>query len=205
MPNHHGPTPHRNGWLRRLSSFALFGREFVTNPGPIGAAAPSSRALSRRIAAALPSDPRGYVVELGPGTGSVTAALLERGIPSSQLLLVELSAKLVGHLRHRFPQLEVLEGDAARLSHVLRPYIARAAISHIVSSLPLRSLPAPVVRAITDQIKTLLPSGGLLVQYTYDLRPRRNAVFNDMAHAATSIVWLNLPPARVDVYHHRGS
>lgn len=142
------------------------------------------------------------MVELGAGTGAITAALLERGVPPHRLIPVERSAVLVRHLRERFPGLNILHGDAARLGALLAEHLdlERATVGHIVSSLPLRSLPRHEVASIAREVKKILPSDGRFIQYTYDLRRETNQALSDFARAATSLVWLNLPPARVDMF-----
>lgn len=191
--------------LKSISSLAVFSGEVIANPGPIGAAVPSSRALARRIASFLPRKPEGYVIELGAGTGAVTEALLEHGLPPERVIPVELSENMVRHLRKRFPELQVLGGDASKLTRLLDRHLpeAGARASHIVSSLPLRSLPIGVVVRIVREVKKLLPVDGTFIQYTYNVNCRRYRPLDDFQRIATSTVWLNLPPARVDVFRPR--
>jgi phospholipid N-methyltransferase len=188
--------------IQAFNSLAVFGSELLSNAGSIGAALPSSRALARRIAAQLPPRPEGYVVELGAGTGAVTEALLEHGLPPEQLVPVEISDNMVRHLRQRFPGLNVLGGDAAKLDALLLQHLpgARGHVSHIVSSLPLRSLPLPVVVRIIREVKRLLSPDGTFIQYTYNLTCNGYRPLEDFQRYATSLVWRNLPPARVDVF-----
>jgi phospholipid N-methyltransferase len=191
--------------LKAISSLAVFSGEVLANPGPVGAAVPSSRALARRIASFLPCNPKGFVIELGAGTGAVTEALLEHGLPASRVIPVELSANMVRHLQKRFPQLSVLGGNAAKLGELLAQELpqTKGRISHIVSSLPLRSLPIGVVARIVREVKRLLPVDGTFIQYTYNVTCRRYRPLEDFLRTATATVWLNLPPARVDVYRPR--
>ncbi len=191
--------------LKTLTALTIFGGQWISNPGPIGAAVPSSRALARRMASLLPAKPSGYVIELGAGTGAITEALLERGLPPVNLILVERSPVLVRHLRERFPQLRVIEGDAVRLSSLLFDHleIPRGSVSHVVSSLPLRSLPKWTVARITREVRRVLPPDGRLLQYTYDLRRQGNRALAQFTREASSIVWMNLPPARVDSFQPR--
>lgn len=190
---------------KALTSLAVFGVELLANPDQVGAAVPSSRALARRLAACIPRKPPGYVVELGAGTGAVTQALLDHGVPAERLIPVELSRPMVRHLRQRFPQLNVLAGDASQLSRLLfrQLELAPGSISHIVSSLPLRSLPKDLVQRIAAEIALVLPPTGRFIQYTYDLRRDTHDALADFTRTRTSIVWFNLPPARVDVFHPR--
>jgi len=180
-----------------VSSWMLFGREILDNPRSIGAICPSSPLLARRMAGLVEPGP-GKVVELGGGTGTVTSALLERGIDASQLIVIERSAKLAALLRNRFPQVTVINGDAASLAELLGTDSGE--IRTIVSGLPLRSLRPKVVRNILGQAERTLQPGGLFIQFTYshrDLRKRFSQRFN-CVHS--SIVWGNLPPARIDAY-----
>jgi len=180
-----------------VSSLFLFGREILDSPRSIGAICPSSPLLARRMASLVePGD--GKVVELGGGTGTVTAALLERGIDPGQLIVVEQSAKLSALLRRRFPEVTVINGDAARLKELLGPDHGK--VASIVSSLPLRSLEPHTVRNILGQLEKVLQTDGLFLQYTYshrDLRSRLSSRFKSV-HSCT--VWGNLPPARIDAY-----
>lgn len=180
------------------ASLALFTREIWANPRAMGAACPSTPSLASRMAARVPLDRDGLVVELGGGTGAVTAALLKHGVPPWKLVVVERSPILTDHLRRRFPQLRIIQGDAAQLSHLLGRRPLR--INSIVSSLPLRSLHPATTRAISHQFETLLESDGLLVQFTYDLRGTRARLPSCFRRVSSKIVWGNLPPARVEVF-----
>lgn len=181
--------------LLNTSAPALFMREWLAKPATVGAVWPSSRQLARQMAAQVPiTDGSGIVVELGAGTGTVTHALLERGIPPDRLVVVERSPAFVRHLRVRFPHITVVLGDATHLTTLLPSDVPIAAI---VSGLPLRSLPAANVKAIVSQWRRLLAPGGLVVQFTYDLRHRLGRTMRGFAVHGSRIVWVNLPPARV--------
>ncbi len=181
------------------ASLALFTREIWANPRAMGAACPSAPALASCMASRVPLDRDGLVVELGGGTGAVTAALLKHGVPPWKLVVIERSPTLANHLRQRFPQLRVVQGDAAQLAQLLGHDRSRG-VGGIVSSLPLRSLPPAVTRAVSHQFETLLDAGGLLVQYTYDLRGTQPRLLPHFRRRSSKIVWSNLPPARVEVF-----
>lgn len=183
------------------SGLALFIREIATNPSAMGAACPSSKRLARGIAAQIPLT-AGLVVELGGGTGVVTAALLEHGITPDQLIVIERAAKLSEHLRQRFPQLKIMEGDASELSQLLGNHYSPA--HTIVSGLPLRSLPTATVQAIGQQIDTVLEPGGLYIQFTYSLHRTPLPPSPRLCWVHSEYIWLNLPPARVDVFRYAG-
>ena len=180
------------------ASLALFTREIWANPRAMGAACPSAPALASGMAARVPLERDGLVIELGGGTGAVTAALLKHGVLPWKLVVVERSPTLAHHLRQRFPQLRVIQGDAAQLGHLLGH--PRPRLSSIVSSLPLRSLHPATTRAVVQQFETLLDAGGRLVQFTYDLRGTQPRLLPGFRRLSSKIVWSNLPPARVETF-----
>jgi phosphatidylethanolamine/phosphatidyl-N-methylethanolamine N-methyltransferase len=188
--------------LEGVTSLVTFGSELLNNPRPIGSAVPSSPFLARRMASYLPRAPRGYVIELGAGTGAITTALVKRGIPPEQIVPVERSETLVRLLKRRFPSLKIALGDASELRALLQTFLAKAHIevSHVVSSLPLRSLPEDVVKNIIREVHAILPKEGRLIQYTYNLGKTPNPCLSGFKRMHTAVVWANVPPARVDVF-----
>lgn len=192
--------------LEAVTSLVAFGSELLNNPRPVGSAVPSSRFLARRIAGFLPRNPRGYVVELGAGTGAITAALLGRGIPSDRLIPVERSETMVRLLMRRFPLLNVALGDAVELRSLLTAFLGKdnIEVSYVVSSLPLRSLPEKDVTSILREVEQVLHKDGKLLQYTYDLRKTPHPALSGFKRRYTTVVWANLPPARLDVFQKNG-
>ncbi|WP_323000057.1 class I SAM-dependent methyltransferase [Castellaniella sp.] len=188
---------HRLAGLVQTVSPGLFLREWVARPGSVGAVWPSSRHLARQMAAQVPLSGDGLIVELGAGTGAVTQALLDRGIPARRLWIVERSPAFVQHLRYRFPALTVVGGDAVDLESLLP---ANKKVDTVVSSLPLRSLPDDVVGAVFDQWRRCLAVDGCLVQFTYALWGRNTDLFAGFAEAPCRYVWRNMPPARVRTF-----
>ncbi len=174
-----------------------FMREFLRHPRQIGAVCPSSPVLCRSIASLVPHG-RGLVVELGPGGGAVTAALLRRGVAPRDLVLVERSEALARQLAERFPAVCLIRGDAAQLAgfEALRHKRVRA----IVSSLPLRSLPAADVRRILDQISAVSSPGTVFIQFSYALRRSYDGMAQGYAREQARVVWRNIPPARVEAF-----
>jgi phosphatidylethanolamine/phosphatidyl-N-methylethanolamine N-methyltransferase len=189
-----------------LADEARFIRTLFENPRQTGAISPSGRYLARAMARAV--DPRqpGLVVELGPGTGPVTKALIERGIAVEDLALVEYDAAFCRLLARRFPGARLIQGDAYRLSKTLAELSDRP-IKAIVSSLPLLNQ-APAQRAtLIGEAFAIMGARGLFVQFTYGVvspLPRRIGSLHLTATAGAP-VWLNLPPARVWTYRAAAS
>ena len=113
-----------------LADNLRFLRALVTRPKNIGAIVPSSRALARAIAAQIDPVRPGPVLELGPGTGVVTEALLERGLAGERLTLVEYDAEMAACLARRFRAVEVIEGDAFDLGRTLGPRASQSFQRH---------------------------------------------------------------------------
>ncbi|MBI4025105.1 MAG: methyltransferase domain-containing protein [Verrucomicrobia bacterium] len=188
-----------------VSSWGAFFKAWIASPREVGAACPSSPGLARRMAAFAPVTASGLIVELGAGTGVVTRALLQSGVSPQRIVPVERSPEMAAVLKHRFPHLTVIQGDACQLAELLKPRLheGSVAVDAVVSSLPLRSLPGSVVEAIMEQLRMLLGADGKYIQFTYDLRPNTPCPLKGFARIASKIAWWNIPPARVDLFEHR--
>ncbi len=185
-----------------LFSLTTFFKVWFSSPRGVGAVCPSSRGLARRMASFVPTSGKGLVVELGGGTGVVTAALLEKGIPQDQIIVIEYSQEMARILRKKFPSLTIIQGDARFLTDLLKEYFGdqRKHVDAVVSSLPLRSLPTATVEAIMDQLSALLDKNGRYIQFTYDLRSSALCPLKQFSRRDSKIVWLNIPPARIDLF-----
>lgn len=181
------------------SGLMLFMREIALNPSAMGAACPSSKHLAQRIAAQVPHRP-GLVIELGGGTGVITDALLKRGISADDLIVIERSESLAQHLQERFPQLQIIHGDARSLKHLLGT--SHPPINAVVSGLPLRSLPDSVVQVIGTQLESVLTNDALYIQFTYSLYRAPFSPSAQLSCVHKEYIWRNLPPARVDVFRY---
>lgn len=184
-----------------VTDTALFMQEWLANPQGMGAVAPSSRNLAEAMAQWLPSDPDTYVLELGPGTGVVTEALLRRGLSQERLVAIEQNSKLTRVLREKFPRAQIITGDAWKLDDLLRrrrePIEKVAAV---ISSLPLLCFPPADAERLAEKIRTVLEPRGKWVQFTYRIHRLRPRGASSFRLRATKIVWFNLPPARVSVF-----
>jgi phosphatidylethanolamine/phosphatidyl-N-methylethanolamine N-methyltransferase len=181
-----------------LADNLRFLRALVSRPKNIGAIVPSSRALARAIAAQIDPGRPGPVLELGPGTGVVTEALLERGLAGERLTLVEYDPDMAACLARRFERVQVIEGDAFDLGRTLGPSV-QPSFSAIVSGLPLLNFPFHRRHGFVEAACRLLGPDAPLVQFSYGV----NAPVSPPAGFAvkkTALVWANLPPARVWVY-----
>lgn len=188
--------------LKTPSGLSVFLRQLVRNPKCVGAACPSSNRLAKMLAKQIRfTENCNTVIELGGGTGVITAALLAQGIPAEKLIVIERLSPLAIHLQKRFPGANIINGDASELNKYLSP--DAYPINAIASSLPLRSLlslPEATVKAIGEQIDQLLAPDGIYVQITYGIFNKPNSPSKNLRHVYSKYVWWNFPPARVDVF-----
>jgi phosphatidylethanolamine/phosphatidyl-N-methylethanolamine N-methyltransferase len=145
-----------------------------------------------------PDDPR-PVLELGPGTGVVTAALIERGIAPERIVAVEFNPAFCSLLSERFAGVTVVRGDAYDLPATL-PEASAGPFSSVISSLPLLTRPPGVRRALVEQALERTMPGGDLIQFSYSMFPPVKPVAGRFKVERSKWVVMNLPPARVWIY-----
>ncbi len=175
--------------------FRHFLRGWLRDPRSMGAVAPSGRALARLIATGVTS--AATVLELGAGTGSLTEALLAKGVQPANLYLVERDPELAAVLRKRFVGCHVFAADALALSRELPPGLT---YDFVISGLPLLLFSPEQRFELLRQILALLRPNGFYQQFTYggrcpiDRQTRRKLKVNSVL---LGIAALNLPPAFV--------
>lgn len=165
----------------------------------MGAVMPSGKPLARAMANFVDPEAQGKVIELGPGTGAITEALVEHGVDESRLVLVEFNSNFCRLLRARYPAATVIQGDAYRLRRLFGDYL-HGEVSAVVSGLPLVTKPLRTrLRLITEAFGLLRP-GSPFIQFTYSVVPPIPRSLARVRTEASERIWLNLPPARVWVY-----
>ncbi|HEX4164931.1 MAG TPA: methyltransferase domain-containing protein, partial [Bryobacteraceae bacterium] len=131
----------------------------------IGALAPSSPQLSRLMASPAAWG-ASHILEVGAGTGSVTDALLSRGLPPGRLVVIERDPSLVSYLRERFPHVRIRCGDAKHAAAILRDE-GISQVHTLISSLPIRNLNHRDRVAVVRGMMSALAPDGQLIQFTY--------------------------------------
>jgi phosphatidylethanolamine/phosphatidyl-N-methylethanolamine N-methyltransferase len=183
----------------RLDDEVHFLRSWMEKPLATGAVMPSGKPLARAMAKFVDPSLDGHVIELGPGTGAVTAALVEQGVDPARLVLVESNPTFCRLLRARYPDATVVQGDAYAIKRLLGGLVRQPAAA-VVSGLPLFTKPLKFRLRLVDDAFALLRPGAPFVQFTYAVVspiPRSHA---GATAQCSERIWLNLPPARVWVY-----
>jgi phosphatidylethanolamine/phosphatidyl-N-methylethanolamine N-methyltransferase len=186
----------------RFEDEARFLRSWIERPLVTGAVTPSSKMLARTMAAYV--DPRvpGPVIELGPGTGPVTDALIRRGVAQDRLVLVEYNPDFCKLLKRRFPKATIIQGDAYDIREALDGVVTEPGAA-VISSLPLFTKPLDMRLGLLNAVHELTRPEAPFIQFTYAVVPPIPK--NPRRYTATpsNRVWLNLPPARVWVYRRK--
>jgi phosphatidylethanolamine/phosphatidyl-N-methylethanolamine N-methyltransferase len=183
----------------RLDDEVRFIRSWIERPLSTGAVAPSSKILARAMARYVDPNSSGPVVELGPGTGPVTEALVEAGVDPSRLVLVEFNPTFCRLLRARYPEATLVQGDAYSMRRLLESLLLEPAAA-VVSGLPLMTKPIKMrLRLLRDAFELMLPSAPF-VQFTYSVASPVPTRLKGFTAEPSERIWMNLPPARVWVY-----
>jgi len=180
----------------RSADALLFFRTWLRAPLKTAAYAPSSHSVARMMAAAARIGDDGPVVELGAGTGALTAGLVEGGVDPARLVLLEYDADFAAVLRSRYPTAQVIQGDAYAAPALLGEIGAAA----IVSGLPLVQY-ADRARFVFDCLGVLGRPGARFAQLSYMVTsPVPLSRLPGVSHAVSPTVWANFPPARIWSY-----
>jgi phosphatidylethanolamine/phosphatidyl-N-methylethanolamine N-methyltransferase len=174
--------------------YGAFLRGLIANPKGVSAPTPSSIVLADAIAAELDLSRPGLVVELGPGTGAVTAALVKRA-GADRILAIERETSFLTPLRNRFPDVDIRYGDALNFEHFLPE---GAPVAAVVSGLPLLHLPQATRHSLLARSLEAQGPGGLFIQLSYSWLPPVKA--GEGVALTKRAVWQNFPPAHVWTY-----
>jgi len=153
-------------------------------------------ALARAVTSAVAWEPGQTVVELGAGTGAISQGLLEKGMPSEALMMIELDEQLYDYLRNRFPGVRVVHGDATKLADIVADQ-GIDPVSTVVSGLPMVNMPFDFQKAIIGESFKSLKPGGFMLQYSYSPLAPIPAKKLGVKAEIVRFVLRNVPPATV--------
>ncbi len=187
-----------------LRSRWTFLREFMSRPTTVGAVSPSSARLAEAMVSWVDWKTIHKVIELGPGTGVFTEAILQRAGADCRYLAVEINPSLAAIFRGRFPRLRLAEDSVSNLVEIC----AREGQSEadlIVSGLPWASFSSKDQVEYLDAVMAVLRKGGAFCTFAYlqGLLLAQGRAFRRRLHdqfeqvAVSDVVWKNVPPAFV--------
>jgi phosphatidylethanolamine/phosphatidyl-N-methylethanolamine N-methyltransferase len=169
------------------------------NKKAVGAIAPTSSVTARKMASVVRPGSGLPVLELGPGTGIITKAILARGVQPSNLTSVEYSPDFCRHLRAQFPDVDIRCGDAFALDLVLGAQ-RDAQFDCVISAVPLLHLPVAKRQALVIDLLERVPIGRPVVQITYGLLSPVVALPKQYEVCHLAFMLRNIPPAQLWIY-----
>jgi phosphatidylethanolamine/phosphatidyl-N-methylethanolamine N-methyltransferase len=193
----------------RTKALPVFVATALRRPAVVGAACPSSQSLAEVLAEVVPRRGRPTVVELGAGTGAISAEISRRLPAGGRQVAVEIDPHLADHLERTHPHLTVVRGDAANLDMLLANTVTPP-VDAVISGLPWSLFPEDTQRRILAQIcRRLSPGAGFSTfAYLHALPLAGARRFRQLLHTCfddvvvTRAVWRNLPPALAYLCRH---
>ena len=175
-----------------------FIKKYVSKPRTVGAIAPSSRFLARKMVAGIDFNRARFIVEYGPGTGVFTQLMLEKRTPGTVLMLIERDAEFFNFLKNKFAgaaDLLIINDSADQIGKHLKEHALKLP-DYIVSGLPFASLPQEVSENILAQTKRYLHPEGKFITFQYTLR-KKQFIGQYFGRIRLRREFRNLPPAYV--------
>ena len=176
-----------------------FFRGWIDKPKAVGAIVPTSSVTSRRMASVIDTTSGLPVLEVGPGTGVITKAILARGIEPQNLTTVEYSADFVRHLRALYPQVNVVQGDAFNLADTLGEK-RDTIFDCVISAVPLLNVPVERRISYLHDLLGRIPAGRPVIQITYGPLSPIPAGKGDYTIKHFDFIMRNIPPAHLWIY-----
>ncbi len=183
----------------RGGDLARFFGTWLRHPIKMGAVAPSSARYCATMVGAATTQIDGPILELGPGLGVVTRALLNAGVAPERITSIEYDAEFARTLRERFPAINVIQGDGFDLDATLGDGGATK-FAAILFAIPIVNMEQSERQALFSRYFRRLRPGGNLTQLSYLWKPPVKSVAGVFDVSSTPIVWDNIPPARVWIY-----
>lgn len=184
---------------RKFDNEIRFFKGWMDGPKTVGAITPTSPITARRMASVVDLGSGLPVLELGPGTGAVTKAILEHGVAPENLVSIEYSADFIAGLVTAFPGVRFVQGDAFDLDSVLADAGATV-FDSVVSAIPLLSFPMERRVALVDSLLDRVPPGRPVVQISYSAVSPVSPKHADFNVEPLDWIVRNIPPARLWIY-----
>ena len=184
---------------RKFDEEIRFFKGWIDGPKSVGAILPTSSVTARRMTSVIEPSSGLPVLELGPGTGIITKAIIDRGVSPENLVSIEYSTDFFQHLTRTIPGVNFINGDAFDLDRTLGDWKDRT-FDAVISAIPLLSFPMEQRIALLEDLLDRMPAGRPMVQITYspvspiDARPDRFQIKH------LDFVVRNIPPAQLWVY-----
>ena len=190
----------RSRIAERFDDEIRFIKGMMSTPKTVGAIMPTSARMANRMASIIDTGSGLPVLELGPGTGVITKAILDKGVKPEDLVSVEYSSEFVQHLRGKYPGVNFINGDAFSLSETLKDYRGMQ-FDSVISGIPLLNFPMHQRVTLIEELLKLIPVGRPVVQFSYG--PVSPVVARPDSYQIKHFDFIvrNIPPAQI--WHFR--
>lgn len=189
----------RQSLARRFDEELRFFKGWMDKPRAVGAIVPTSGVTARKMASVVNPDSGLPVLELGPGTGVITKAILQAGVKPQNLWSIEYSEDFVRHLRDAYPGVNVIHGDAFDLDRTLGDKRGTV-FDSVVSGVPLLNFPVERRVAYVEDLLDRLPAGRPIVQITYGPVSPVPVGRGNYSVEHFDFILRNIPPSRLWIY-----
>ncbi|MDR7033577.1 phospholipid N-methyltransferase PmtA [Mesorhizobium sp. BE184] len=189
----------RKAFAEKFDDELKFFKGWIDRPKAVGSIVPTSSVTARKMASVINPNSGLPVLEVGPGTGVITRAILARGIKPYDLYAVEYSDDFVRHLRRSYPGVNVIEGDAFNLSAALGDHKDRT-FDSVISGVPLLNFPVEQRIRYLESLLDRIPAGRPVVQLTYGPMSPIPAGKGDYTVKHFDFIIRNIPPTQLWVY-----
>ncbi len=185
--------------VSKLGDKLDFAKSLVLKPKTVGAIAPTSARMARKMASIVRPDSGLPVLELGPGTGVITKAILNNGVAPEKIVSIEYSASFLPGLKRRYPGVNFVQGDAFEIEQIAKD-LGIDEFDCVISALPLLNFPMTQrIRLVHSALKFVAP-GRPMVQFSYSPRPPVPARSKQFSVSHLGSVFRNIPPAKIWTY-----
>ncbi|MEJ5020743.1 class I SAM-dependent methyltransferase [Ochrobactrum vermis] len=176
-----------------------FFKGWIDGPKAVGAILPTSSITARRMASVIDTGSGLPVLELGPGTGVITKAILKQGVKPADLYSIEYSQDFVDHLNTAFPEVNIIQGDAFDLDTALGEKKDQK-FDCIISAVPMLNFAMDQRIQLVESLLSRIPRGRPLMQITYGPLPPVPSGRGNYIVQHYDFVVRNVPPAQLWVY-----
>lgn len=184
---------------RKFDDELKFFKGWIDKPKAVGSIIPTSSVTARRMASVIDTGSGLPVLEVGPGTGVITKAILRQGVRPVNLYTVEYSHDFVTHLRRNFPCVNVIEGDGFDLDATLGDK-RDTTFDCVISGVPLLNFPVERRVAYLNNLLKRVPRGRPVVQLTYGPKSPIQPGLGDYTVEHFDFVLRNIPPTQLWIY-----
>ena len=175
-----------------------FIKEYIKNPRAIGAIAPSSKYLAKKMIQCIDFKNCECIVEYGPGTGVFTEKIIESKMKGTKLILIEVNDDMYKILRDKYSSntnIYVINDSAENIENYLSVYEI-SKVDYIISGLPFASLPRETSHNILNKTKKILRDDGSFITFQYTLL-KKDLINNYFNEIKIKREIKNIPPAYV--------